>query len=96
MKFSTDKRMSLCKGLSYLIKEKEIEIEKIKGRTEGDYGIAKAMLGDKFSLEEVIREDVCRAMHEVSELKELQRNIDDTSNHLLLVPNYIQLQLTGK
>ncbi|PEY77798.1 hypothetical protein [Bacillus cereus] len=99
MEIQHNKRFILVKALECLIEEKQFEIEQIKKRTEDDYEIrkrTKEALGGVFSLEKVIQKDVERVKREIEKIEDIKRDIDNTKNRLLLVPNYIQLHLTGK
>lgn len=95
---TTEKRFTICKGLDCLIEAKEFKILQIKERTEEDYELQKEIIKiakGEFSLKEAILDDVYKVQKEIDELKELRRDIDNTRNRMLFVPNYIQLHLTG-
>ncbi|MBK5474396.1 hypothetical protein JFU54_28850 [Bacillus sp. TH19] len=99
MEIQHNKRFILLKALECLIEEKRFEIDEIKERTESDYEIrkrTKEALGGVFSLEEVIQKDIEKVKREIKKIEDIKHDIDDGRNRLLLVPNYIQLCLTGK
>ncbi|MBE7114601.1 hypothetical protein FT641_20270 [Bacillus paranthracis] len=95
---TSETRLTLCKGLDCLIEAKEFKILQIKERTEEDYELQKEIIKitkGEFSLKETILDDVYKVQKEIDELKALRRDIDNTRNRMLFVPNYIQLHLTG-
>ncbi|MCK2000824.1 hypothetical protein MZM54_05400 [[Brevibacterium] frigoritolerans] len=99
MKLSTEKRLMLSKGLDSLIHIKEMEITKIKQRTEENYSAAKILgpfFDGGFSLEVSKEKDIQKVKNEINELRQLRADIDSIKNHLLIVPNFIQLHLKSE
>ncbi|MFJ5625424.1 hypothetical protein ACIQD3_22605 [Peribacillus loiseleuriae] len=96
MEISSEKRFILCKGLDCLIGMKEFEINEIKTRTEQDYSIARSFekyMDNGFSLEVAKERDIQKVIQEIKELRRLREEINSLKNHLLLIPQFVKLQL---
>lgn len=95
-----EKRLILIEALDLLIEESEYEIGLIKERTEADYErvirIRRSLSGKPFCLETAIQKDVEKVTEKIKAIKEVKKDVNDSRNRLLFVPNYIQLHLSGE
>ncbi|PGT90004.1 hypothetical protein [Bacillus thuringiensis] len=100
MEMKDSKRWILVEALNNLIEDKEFEIEQIQARTEADYelkiNVMEIVTKKPFCLEEAIQRDAERVRAKIREIEEVKAEVNDGKSRLLLVPNYIQLHLTGK
>lgn len=96
MEISTEKRSIFCQGIDRLIAEKELEITNIMQRTEQDYSIQKSLekfMEKGFSLEVAKERDLQKAKQDINEYRQLQEEIGSRKNHLILVPQFVKLNL---
>lgn len=100
MEMKDEKREILIDALNCLITEKKYEIEVIEAKTEEDYGTAirinQRFGKNPFCLEERIQRDVEEVNQKIKVIEEVKKEVNDGSNRMLFVPNYIQLHLTGE
>ena len=100
MEMKEKKRLIIIEALDLLIEESEYEIELIKQRTETDYErvirIRRSLSGKPFCLETAIQKDVEKVQEKIKVIKEVKQEVNDSTNRLLLIPNYIQLHLSGE
>jgi len=97
MKLSTEQCAKLSKGLNAMVIFKELEIKEIKEKTEKDYESEKQLgelVNETFSLEVCQEREIAEVKQEIKELQDLRDMINTSSNHVLVIPSLIQLQLS--
>ena len=79
-----------------MIRIKELIISEIKEKTEKDYESEKQLgelVNETFSLAVCQEREIAEVKQEIKELQDLRDMINASSNHVLVIPSLIQLQL---